>query len=156
MLRRESMPSQTPSNSHDPSIRLATAADAGELARLISLLEHPVTDNAIAAVWDSWTAAGNLALVAEGEDSLLGAITLHRMTVLHRPKPVGRITLLVVDLAARGQGLGRALIRAAEEAVAQTGCGLLEVTSHARHSDAHDFYKHLGYEQTSLRFARVL
>lgn len=48
---------------------------------------------------------------------LLGAITLHRMVVLHRAKPVGRITSLVVDPAARGRGLGRALVLAAEAAL---------------------------------------
>jgi ribosomal protein S18 acetylase RimI-like enzyme len=75
--------------------------------------------------------------------------------VLHRPKPVGRITSLVVDPSARGQGLGRALVQAGEAALVQAGCGLLEVTSHARRTDAHDFYRHLAYERTSLRFAKV-
>ncbi len=98
---------------------------------------------------------GNFALVVQGETSLLGAITLHRTVVLHRPKPVGRITSLVVDPSVRGQGLGRALVLAAEEAVVQAGCGLLEVTSHQRRTDAHSFYRHLAYEQTSFRFAKV-
>jgi GNAT superfamily N-acetyltransferase len=95
-----------------------------------------------------------LALVLQGEHSLLGVITLHRMVVLHRPKPVGRITSLVVDPSERGQGFGRALVIAAESTLIQAGCGLIEVTSHARRTDAHEFYRHIGYEQTSLRFAK--
>lgn len=140
---------------HDSSLRLATAADAAELARLITLLGYPITEGAVSARWETWVAEGNSALVAQGDDSLLGAITLHRMVVLHRPKPVGRITSLIVDPSVRGQGLGRALILAAEDAMAAAGCGLLEVTSHARFARAHDFYRHLQYEQTSLRFAKV-
>ncbi len=77
------------------------------------------------------------------------------MIVLHRAKPVGRITSLAVDASAHGEGLGRALVLAAEDAMAGAGCGLLEVTSHARRTDAHDFYRHLDYEQTSFRFAKV-
>lgn len=140
----------------DPSIRLATPEDVFELARLLSPLGYPITADDVAAVWEAWEAEGNFALVVEGEDSLLGAITLHRMHVLHRPTPVGRITSLAVDPSARGRGLGRALLRAAEDALRRAGCGLVEVTSHARRTEAHDFYAHVGYERTSYRFARSL
>ena len=140
---------------HDHTIRLATADDAAELARLLSPLGYPLSTDDIGAVWDAWVAEGNFALVVSAGGSLLGAITLHRMVVLHRAKPVGRITSLAVDPSARGQGLGRALMQAAEDAMAQAGCGLLEVTSHLRRTEAHDFYRHMAYEQTSFRFAKV-
>jgi predicted N-acetyltransferase YhbS len=139
-----------------PTIRRATIADAAELARLLSPLGYPITENDIIAVWDAWVSEGNVALVIQGEDSLLGVITLHSMVVLHRPKPVGRITSLAVDASVHGQGLGRALMQAAEDALTRAGCGMVEVTSNMRRSDAHDFYKHMTYEQTSFRFARTL
>lgn len=138
------------------NIRHATVADAAELARLLSPLGFPLKADDVAAVWGPWTAEGNFALVIQGDDSILGAVVLHSMYVLHRPKPVGRITALVVDPSVRGQGLGRALLHAAENAVAEAGCGLLEITSHARRTDAHSFYRHLAYEQTSFRFAKIL
>jgi GNAT superfamily N-acetyltransferase len=140
---------------HDPTIRLATAEDAAELARLLSPLGYPISATDVAMVWEAWVAGGNFALVVPGADSLLGAITLHRMVVLHRAKPVGRITSLAVDPSARGQGLGRALMQAAEDAMVKSGCGLLEVTSHVRRTEAHAFYRHMAYEQTSFRFAKV-
>lgn len=136
-------------------IRVATIRDAEELARLLSPLGYPMTAPGVAALWEPWEAEGNSALVVQGEDSLLGAITLHRMFVLHRPKPVGRITSLAVDPTARGQGLGRALVQAAEDALLRAGCGLVEVTSHARRKEAHEFWRHLAYEPTSYRFAKV-
>ncbi|MCH9646846.1 MAG: GNAT family N-acetyltransferase [Deltaproteobacteria bacterium] len=137
------------------SIRFAKSQDAAELARLLSPLGYLLAAEDVAAVWGAWKSEGNSALVVQGAGSLLGAITLHSAVVLHRPKPVGRITSLVVEPSARGQGLGRALVLAAEEALAKAGCGLVEVTSHVRRSKAHTFYRHLGYEQTSFRFAKV-
>lgn len=140
-----------------PAIRRATAADAPELARLLTSLGHPTAAVTIEAHWDEWEAAGNTALVAERPDGTLsGVATLHHMLVLHRPRPVGRITALVVDAPVRGQGIGRALVAAAEEVLTSVGCGLLEITSNLRRADAHAFYEHLGYERTSFRFARVL
>lgn len=138
-----------------PTIRRAAESDAAELARLLSPLGYPLTAGDIEAVWRAWSAEGNFALVIEGEGSLLGTITLHSMVVLHRPRSDGRITSLVVDPSARGKGLGRALMLAAEEALIEGGCGLVEVTSHSRRTEAHDFYRYLGLEETSSRFARV-
>ena len=138
-------------------LRPATPSDVPELARLLTLLGHPTTPAEIAAAWAEWAAAGNAALVAARPDgTLAGLATLHHMRVLHRPRPVGRITSLVVDEAERGEGIGRALVAAAERQLAGAGCGLLEVTSNLRRRDAHAFYEHLGYERTSARFAKVL
>jgi GNAT superfamily N-acetyltransferase len=140
-----------------PAIRPATEDDAPELSRLLTALGHPTTVAAITTHWAEWAGAGNSALVAGRSDgTVAGMATLHRMLVLHRPKPVGRITALVVDAPDRGQGIGRALVAAAEAALAAAGCGLLEITSNVRRTDAHAFYERLGYERTSVRFAKTL
>jgi len=141
----------------DATVREATRDDVGELARLLVQLEHPMSAESIAATWDAWRAAGNVALVAERADgTLAGVATLHHMLVLHRPHPVGRITALVVDAAERGRGIGRVLVAAAEAELTRAGCGLLEITSNARRVDAHAFYERLGYERTSVRLAKML
>ncbi|HJV90212.1 MAG TPA: GNAT family N-acetyltransferase [Holophagaceae bacterium] len=136
-------------------LRPATESDAPQLARLLTELGHPTTSEGIQERWAGWAEAGNGAIVAEDPDgSLLGVITLHRMTVLHRPRPVGRITSLVVTASSRGTGLGRSLMTAAEAALMEAGCGLVEITSHDRRVEAHAFYEHLGYVRTSIRLAR--
>lgn len=140
-------------------LRLATVADAAELARLFVELGHPTTADELVHRWPSWQAAGNSAFVAAATAQpgcLLGLLTMHRTDVLHRPRPVGRITSLVVDARHRGAGIGRALVAAAEAALAAAGCGLVEVTSNLRRMAAHAFYEHLGYERTSYRFARTV
>jgi GNAT superfamily N-acetyltransferase len=139
------------------SIRTAQSDDAPELARLLTSLGHPTATDEIVARWDAWREEGNTALVAARVDgSLAGVATLHVTIVLHRPRPVGRITSLVVDEGARGKGIGRALVAAAEQVLAEAGCGMVEVTSNARREDAHAFYRHIGYEQTSARFMKLL
>ena len=140
-----------------PAIRAATVHDAPELARLLTMLGHPTEAAPIVSYWDEWAAGGDAAVVAvAGDGSLMGVATLHHMRVLHRPRPVGRITALVVDERVRGQGIGRALVAAAERTLRSAGCGLLEVTSNMRRVEAHAFYERLGYERTSFRFMKVL
>ncbi len=139
------------------SIRRAEKGDASEIARLLTALGHPTSEEEVGGRWEAWVEEGNTALVAANPDgTLAGMATLTQMTVLHRPAPVGRITALVVDPIQRGKGMGRALVSAAEENLARAGCRLLEITSHARLVDAHEFYEHLGYERTSIRLAKAL
>ena len=138
-------------------LRDSVVEDAPELARLWRQLGHPITSDSVAATWRSWTSGDDGAIVAVREDgTLAGAVAIHRMRVLHRPAPVGRITALIVDAPDRGRGLGRELVAAAESALARSGCELLELTSNDRRVDAHDFYRHLGYSRTSIRLAKDL
>lgn len=140
-----------------PTIRPAEPRDAAEIARLLTALGHPTEAQSITARWEEWAEAGNAAFVAEKESGgLSGVVTMHRMLVLHRPLPVGRITALIVDEAVRGAGVGRQLVAAAEALLASAGCGLLEITSNTRLVKAHAFYEHLGYERTSVRLAKRL
>jgi GNAT superfamily N-acetyltransferase len=139
------------------AIRHAAEGDAHELARLLTALGFPTEAQAVQERWAPWAGAGNSALVAVRDaGGLAGVATLHRMLVLHRPSPVGRITALVVDAACRGRGIGRALVEAAESQLAREGCGLLEVTSNLNLPEAHAFYARMGYERTSVRFAKRL
>lgn len=140
-----------------PTIRPATSDDAGIIALLLTELGHPTTLEAVAARWDDWHADGNCALVSlDSSGAVTGAATLHVMTVLHRPYPVGRITALVVGKTLRGTGVGRALVTASEALLAERGCKLMEITSNLRLTEAHAFYERIGYGRTSVRFSRTL
>jgi GNAT superfamily N-acetyltransferase len=64
------------------------------------------------------------------------------------------LTALVVREPSRGQGIGHRLVAAAEEIARGRGCRRIEVTSAEHRTDAHDFYRHLGYAETSRRFIK--
>ena len=137
-------------------VRDMTVTDAAEVARLLGQLGYPWPVSEVAARIKTFLASDERALVAsrEGSASLLGVLTLHITPVLHRAGPVGRLTMLVVDESARGEGIGRALVTAAEAYFGERGCALIEVTSNKRRADAHAFYERLGYSATSERFAK--
>jgi hypothetical protein len=74
-----------------PAIRPAASGSIEAMARLLTALGHPATADAVVARWDAWVASGSAALVAvDGGGAVCGLATLHRITVLHRPRVVGR------------------------------------------------------------------
>jgi GNAT superfamily N-acetyltransferase len=75
---------------------------------------------------------------------------------VHRPAPVGRVSVMVVDEAYRGRGIGAQLLAEAEKRLTERGCEIVEVTSNVRRERAHHFYEQLGYERTSYRFMKKL
>ena len=89
------------------------------------------------------------AIVAE-KGGIVGVLTTAITAVLHWPRPVGRISMMVVAEEARGAGIGAALVAEAEKRLAAKGCGLVEVTSNRKRQRAHAFYEKLGYERTVL------
>jgi hypothetical protein len=56
------------------TIRCATVNDAAELARLFTQVGHPTTEASIRDSWDAWAAAGNSALVADGDGGALAGV----------------------------------------------------------------------------------
>ena len=101
-------------------------------------------------------AEDRVVLVVELGSEVVGCASTSVMRVLHRPAPVGRISMMVVYEALRSRGIGAALVHAAEQVLAAQGCHMVEVTSHVRRTDAHRFYERLGYERTSVRMAKEL
>ena len=137
-------------------IRAAEDRDASELVQLISLLGHEVDEDGVRSRLAELVQGGTPQLVAVDDDRVVGLCGLHQMTAIHRDRPVGRVTILVVREDARRSGTGRKLLEAAAEELRSRGCGLIEITSNERLEDAHRFYEHLGYERTSFRFMRRL
>jgi GNAT superfamily N-acetyltransferase len=151
-------PKPTPKPKPEPvlKIRDAKPGDAAELVELMKLLEHDVDAKGVKKRMAALAKQKLPQLVATLDKKVVGLAGIHAMTAIHRDKPVGRITILVVAEKARGRGIGGLLCKAAEDRLRKFGCGLIEVTSNDRLTAAHAFYRHMGYERTSIRFAKSL
>jgi GNAT superfamily N-acetyltransferase len=139
-----------------PKLRDAKPGDAAPLTELIRFLGHEISEKAVRKNIAALKKAGETPLVATLDKRVVGMIGIHRMVTIHRDAPVGRIPVLVVAKEAQGLGLGRMLVDAAEQWCRKKGCKLIEVTSNDRRADAHAFYRHMGYERTSIRFFKKL
>ena len=152
----EPAPPPKPRKKPKPKLRDAKPGDAARLVELIHELGHEIGEKAARKNIASLKNLGETPIVATLDKKVVGMIGIHRMVTIHRDAPVGRIPVLVVAKEAKGQGLGRMLVDAAEQWCRRKGCKLIEVTSNDRRADAHAFYRHMGFERTSIRFFKKL
>ena len=137
-------------------IRAAKPTDSKQLRALIEYLGHPISEKAVRKNLTALARAKESPLVATLDKKVVGLIGVHKMVTVHRDAPVGRIPVLVVAKDAQRHGIGRMLVEEAERMLKKAGCKLIEVTSNDRRAEAHAFYRHMGYERTSIRFMKKL
>jgi GNAT superfamily N-acetyltransferase len=97
-----------------------------------------------------------LLTVAEHEGKVVGVVTGHILNAIHKSEPVALLTALVVLESARGLGIGKLLVSHVEGWARDHGASAISLTSALRRSEAHEFYRKLGYEHTGLRLAKSL
>lgn len=139
-----------------PKLREAKPSDAERIVELIHELGHEIDEKSVRKNLKALGKTDELPVVATLDKKLIGFIGIHRMVTIHRPAPVGRIPVLVVDKEAQDKGIGRMLVEEVERRLKKAGCQIVEVTSNDRRGAAHAFYRHMGYERTSIRFMKEL
>jgi GNAT superfamily N-acetyltransferase len=149
-------PKSKPNPAPKPKIRDAKPSDSRRLVELIRYLGHEIDEKTVRKNLGKLKKAGETPLVAALGKALVGLVGIHHTVTVHRPAAVGRLTILVVDKEAQRHGIGRMLVEAAEQALKKAGCQIVEVTSNDRRTAAHAFYRHMGYERTSIRFMKKL
>lgn len=149
-------PQPKPKPPPEPKVRDAKPADARRLVELIHELGHEIDEKQVRKNLAALKKTGETPLVCTLGKEIVGMCGVGRRVVIHRPAPLGRITALIVTKAAQGHGIGRLLVDAAEQWMRKEGCQLVEVTSNDRRAAAHAFYRHIGYERSSIRFFKKL
>lgn len=139
----------------NPSIRAPHSTDAPALADLCAQLGYPTTPDTVAKRLVRLDAdPGVRTLVATTDGVVIGLATVHIRHTINHDAPLGQLTLLVVDERVRGQGVGRALVGAAEAWARERGCKRFVVTTALRRSDAHAFYERLDFKHTGRRYGK--
>jgi len=129
------------------TIRRMRASDTEAVADLCGQLGYPATSTQIAQRWSVMASDdGHAVLVAVHHDRVVG--WLHAAT-----RPILEFDLsaeiwgLVVDEQARGAGVGRALLEAAEQWAIGAGCASMRVRSRIERARAPAFYEREGYSR---------
>lgn len=145
-------------DSSDVSIRAAVDAD---LAAVLALYAQPGMDDGVTL--DLETARGLLRrfasypdyrlLVAEHEGRIVGTYALLVMDNLgHLGAPSAIVEGVMVDPAAQGLGIGRAMMHHAMAEARARGCYKLVLSSNMKRERAHAFYDQLGFERHGYSF----
>ena len=144
-------------------IRPATAEDAPELSRLylayrVFYGEAPEEQRAAAFILERLTqSSGRYFLARHGNDAI-GFMHLMPSTNTLAMRPTWLLEDLYVDIAARGQGVGTALLSHAEAFARSTGAERLTLATARDNLAAQHIYHKLGYvrEDQFLYFHRLL
>ncbi len=95
-------------------------------------------------------------LVAEREGVVQGMITLHFIHLPHLAGNLCRVVALAVRNEFKRQGIGAKLMIKTEEIAREKNCAKIELTSGLERTEAHDFYRAIGFEEKSRRFTKDL
>ena len=138
-----------------PSFRIATRADVPAVVRLLA-------NDPLSTGGDSWTEAsaevygaafdrmsaqgGNRFLLAELDGRIVGCLQLTILQGLsRRGVPRAQVEAVRVEDSVRNRGVGTAMMRHAMTLARAEGAALLQLTTQTVRTDAHRFYKRLGF-----------
>lgn len=142
----------------DVEIRVATESD---LAGVLRLYAQPgmndgrvLAHDAAAQIFRQIASYPRYRIyVAVRNEAIVGTFALLMMDNLaHMGAPSAIVEDVCVDEGLRGQGIGGAMMRFAMKESARCGCYKLVLSSNLERSDAHAFYRSLGFEQHGLSF----
>jgi GNAT superfamily N-acetyltransferase len=138
-------------------VREAKLTDADALASLVTQLGYPSSPQQMKERLIGLLADPSYAAFVAAHPSVvlgLGGGSLGRY--FEKDGVYARLVVLVVSDAARGIGIGGALVKAVEHWAFSRGARELFVDSASHREGAHRFYAQCGYRITGVRFARSL
>lgn len=144
------------------SIRKLTIDDLDALMRLLWQLwpDKPIDKQAVGTIVEAGLQSDSQAyLCATDDEELIGFCSLSIKNNLWLETRSGNVDELVVDVAHRGQGIGRLLMEEIEKIARDCGCKRLDLESADHRTIAHRFYGRLGFEKqaySSFFFAKEI
>lgn len=137
-------------------IRAATPAEAPGLSLLLAEAGLNINAHDLAERLPALRATSGIALVAMKWGPPSGLVVLHWYPTLTASRPIAQISILLVSMEDRRQGIGRLLVKAAAQAARSAGCGDLEITATPDALSLRAFCRATGFADAGARFARPL
>jgi ribosomal protein S18 acetylase RimI-like enzyme len=98
--------------------------------------------------------AGAQILVAESRGRLVGMVTMQSLVSTAEGGPVGLVEDLIVDRDHRQRGIGAGLLDQLQQWARGIGLSRLQLAADKTNGAALEFYRKVGWEQTSLLLLR--
>ena len=93
--------------------------------------------------------------VYEIDNIIQGVLAIRIRENIEENSRFGEISVIVVKSGSRKKGIGKKLMKYAEEVAQERGCiGTWLVSGFGREEQAHPFYKELGYNINGYRFVK--
>jgi GNAT superfamily N-acetyltransferase len=138
-------------------IREAHYEDSYELSYLMGELGYPTAPEEMTERLETLLPNSAYAcFVACVNDQVIGMIGLTKGIYFEKNGCYARITALVVSEEFRGNGIGKQLVYHGEDWAKDQGCTAILLNSGKQRTDTHDFYRSLDYDDTGLRFIKVM
>ncbi|HSC26614.1 MAG TPA: GNAT family N-acetyltransferase [Vicinamibacterales bacterium] len=137
------------------SARPARISDAGDIARLTTELGYEVEASTLAPRLSRLLSRPDQQLlVAECDGRVVGWVhaVVSEYVELDAFAVIGG---LVVDRRHRRKGIGRRLMREAEEWARASGCSVVRLWSSTSRTASHEFYRQLGYTKVKTQYSFV-
>jgi predicted N-acetyltransferase YhbS len=146
--------------SKDVEIRNARRADFSAVLKILSQMhEDAPFDEVLSEIAFSeiLELPSRVMLVAVDNEVVVATLDLFVMANMTRGgRPWAGIENLVVDVAHRRAGIGKALMDVAVDLAQGQGCYKLQLVSHQTRSAAHDLYRQVGFDAPVHGYRRYL
>jgi GNAT superfamily N-acetyltransferase len=139
------------------AIRAANLDDAKAIAHLMAQLGYATSANEMKErLTIIFSTLSYVTFVAEMQGEVVGIVGIGIGYYYEKNGVYGRLLALAIDEKHRRQGIGASLVERAEDWLRKHQVTSIVVNSSKHRSEAHCFYKQLGYEETGLRFVKAL
>jgi len=134
-------------------VRVLHAGDAESVAGLCTQLGYRTSTNEVERRLHEAGDEAHAVFMADTPDGrAVGWVQVCARTILVSDRHA-EVEGLVVDREWRGKGVGRALMRRAEEWARQEGCKVVSLRSNVVREGARPFYEDIGYEMVKTQWA---
>lgn len=141
-------------------IRNAQDKDVKDIIEILYELERPkpIGNNEIKIfknkIKDYFSDPQKEIMVAEIDSRIIGVVSVIFLRRLNRARLEMYIPELVVSKEFRYQGIGKKLMQNCIELAKKKKCYRIRLESGNQRKESHKFYKGIGFEQSSLSFAK--